>query len=122
MMDPNLERLEKQVDGLLASWGAMIRTQTEHEIKLLHAGEQRQELRGSLRDAIEDLREEIQQVDKDCKEFREEYRANHKADVERMSTSKTGSRMLAIGVISAIITAAGVILALIVFLAGLIGG
>lgn len=129
MSTDDVERLERQIDGLLSSYGALMQTQTRHDERIDRAAADREAIRQELKELEQQLlaaigrseqrtRERIEMVGKECHGFWAEYRTDREKALERSERSKVSNRTLAIGAGAAVISACGVIVALISVIVG----
>lgn len=129
MSTDDVERLAKRLDDLMASYGALMQTQTRHDERIDNAAADRAEIRQEIKDLEGQLlsaigrseqrtRERIEHVGKECHGFWDEYRRDRERALERSERSKISNRTLAIGAGAAVISACGVIVALISVIVG----
>lgn len=128
MGDEDVTRLERQIDGLLGQYGALMQTQIRHDERIDEAKTDRAEIRSELAKVEQQLlaalgrseqrtREHIERVDKSCQDFREEYRRDRAEARKRQENTKVSNRTLVAAmiagsftVLAAIIGAAAVVL------------
>lgn len=94
------EHVERQLEGLLASYGS-------HAVILAQYGER---LAAAAEDR-DDLRELIIEVRGECRTFRDEYREDRKAALERSDKAKASNRLLVGAIIAGSCTVLAAIIA-----------
>lgn len=103
MGDEDVQRLERQIDGLLGQYGALMQTQIRHDERIDEARADRAEIRAEIAKLEAELlaalgrseqrtHEHIERVDRSCREFRGEYRRDRDKASERREQEREEAR------------------------------
>ncbi len=134
MTPDDVDKLDRKVDGLMASYGELREAQGRHDERIDGAADDVAALRGDVKELERELldaisrsegrqRELVQTVKASCDQgwsdmrkwveaFELERKAERVREADRAERSKTSGRMLAVGVVAAVISAIGVVVAL----------
>lgn len=138
--DQDIDRLRKQYEGLLTTYGALMETQTRHDERIDNATADRLAIRSELKEMRVELlgaigrseqrqRELVTSVKASCDkgwdawekwvaQYERDEKERVERDVDRGERSLMSRRQVTIGVIALVLTALGMILTLIAMLAG----
>ncbi len=140
MTPDDVDKLDRKVDGLMASYGELREAQGRHDERIDGAADDVAALRGDVKELERELldaisrsegrqRELVQTVKASCDQgwsdmrswvtaFELERKDEREKAANRAASSKIANRMLGVGVAAAVISAIGVVVALIAVLVG----